>query len=209
MLKRMLLACLTLMVLSAPLQSVAAPACILGFKGTPSQHPARFVNGTNGIHLFNWCVAPDGALLESGLSCGKYGGCASAFASFMQSNFDGGIDSLWDANVKWTCTTAKASENSDDGRLCAERLAIRAANDATWFPAPVYRVAVNSTVATRPSYPVVAGVRSTTAHKTVRATVRAVCKPDTGAPLLAPSGGRWMQFDASGLVTLCVKEDPK
>jgi hypothetical protein len=206
MLKRILLTCLTLMALAAPLQSAAAPACIMGFKGIPSPHPARFVNGTTGIHLFNWCTSPTGTRVESGLSCGKYGGCALAAARFFSSNLDAGIDGLWDANVLWICTAEKALENSDDGRLCAERLAVRAANELVWFPAQAYFVKANNGRTTRPAVSYKNGVLGTVdiarAPVAVRCIMTRPYKPlDVGTDVRAEWQGGPLEA-----VTICARE---
>jgi hypothetical protein len=180
----------------------AAPACIPGFKGPTTEHPARFVNGANGLHVYWWCPDAQGKPLENGLSCGKYGGCALGAARFMASNFDAGVGGLWDANVTWVCTPDKAQENSDDGRLCFERLNIAAAHAAVWFPAPIWKVKPNGTSTTRPAYALANGVVGT--KEAGRAPVGAVC--DVNRPTAPATGGDVRaEFGQPGLVTICTK----
>jgi len=198
------LAMLAVLAIVSAGRAYAAPTCIPGFKGPTTEHPARFVNGTNGLHVFWWCPASNGTRTENGFSCGKYGGCARAVTRLLESDFNASTDALWDANVRWACTPAKALENSDDGRLCEERLAVLAANTPVWFPAPVWRVKVSGTATTRPGYALTNGVLGT--RETARAPVGAVCdltKP-TAPATLGDIRAQWADGPA-GVVTICSK----
>lgn len=194
--------------------SNAAPSCIPGFKSQTTVHPARFIVGDNGLHVFWWCPGPDGRPLENGASCGKYGGCALAFAKFMSSDFNAGNDFLWDKNVTWVCNANKSEENSDDGRLCKERLNLLAINSPTWLPATPYvewRVKTNGGSPDRPAYSFINGALGIISN--YRATVGTSCdltKATAPAPYTLTSKdirAQWLG-GPDGVVTLCTKVVP-
>lgn len=187
-----------------PALAVAQPACIPGIYGTTLDvtAPKRSDAGWRIVWL---CQTPTGPA-ASFLAC-VHGICVE---TILRNTYIGAtqavdpeatIKAAWAREVKTDCAVAAGASKIVCDEAIADGAALKAAFLARVLPTPpeVWKVAVNSTYTTRPTYAWANGVRATTAA-TERAAVGAPCDPAVGAGNYRGVLGR------ADRVALCAKQ---
>lgn len=153
------------------------PKCLpFGLDGQATTF-APFVKRTDlGWHIWLYCRDPYVGIVAQGMTC-PHGECIAFDQAVERTRqaLNGGAQGLRDLIAAVT-QPERACSRTDLPEpwpaLCDEMRALMRA-DMPQEPKPVWRVAPNSTYATRPAYPISAGVRGTISNG--RATVGAEC----------------------------------